>query len=113
MRYVENKSIYSDDFIKILFQDQIKERDINKPQFYSNEYYFHFTDAESAFLVLSNGTIYPYAMKTKPGVFGSEKFVYFLDLFMLCDTDMSLNSYIFDYELEMENNDFNSNFHKL
>ena len=52
-------------------------------------------------------------MKTKPKHFGFTTYVYLIDDNFPDESDMSFTQILFDYELEMHDNDFNSNFHKL
>ena len=47
---------------------------------FREDYYYHYTDAESALSILSEGVIYPYKLKTQPELFGSKEFI-FLDVF--------------------------------
>ena len=80
-----------------------------------NDYYYHYTDAESALSILSDGVIYPYKLKTKLYGYGLKqelkKYVYLLS-YNPTFSDIRITEEMYNYP-ELDDNDFNSNFHKL
>jgi len=86
------------------------------------DYYYHFTDAESALSILCDGVIRPFSIrpnKSNLKFFGRKKFVYLLDVDPVNpDIEIIISSFdnYFDY-IDILNamliDDFNSNFYKL
>jgi len=102
IRFVEKKTVYSEDLFKYLFKNQIKGTDINDfGLFNETDFYFHLTDAESTISILCDRMIYPYAMKTEPERFGSKKNVYLFDNIITNESDMHFTRLLFDYKFEI------------
>ena len=78
------------------------------------DYYYHFTDAESALSMLCDGVIRPFAIrpnKSNLKFFGRKKFVLFLTLNPTCPDIDIMNVILNDYDDAINRND--SNYHNL
>ena len=81
------------------------------------DYYYHFTDAESALSILCDGVIRPFSIRPNYSnlkFFGRKKFVYLLSLNPTCSDIDIIKAIYNDYnDYAICNNGFNSNFYKL
>ena len=78
------------------------------------DYYYHFTDAESALSILCDGVIRPFSIgpnKSNLKFFGRKKFVLFLTLNPTCPDFDILNVILNDYDDAINRKD--SNYHNL
>ena len=112
-----------------MFKDQIVQEienikhfnDLGGIFFYDRDFYYHYTDAESALSILIEGVIKPTEMKTKSELFDLKKYVclsernpFFSDI-TLTITDKGLihhDYYVFNYSIIPDDNNLNSNFYK-